>query len=60
GLVQREPGEHDRREVYVRLTPEGERRMLATAEELGPDRRHLAALLAAMTGPTSTPSTPPE
>jgi DNA-binding MarR family transcriptional regulator len=55
GLVRREPGELDRREVYVRLTPEGERRMLATIEELGPDRLQLAAVLAAITGATSTP-----
>jgi DNA-binding MarR family transcriptional regulator len=47
GLVQRSPSPHDGRVVDLRLTPEGERRLAAVHDELGPEREHLRGVLEA-------------
>jgi DNA-binding MarR family transcriptional regulator len=46
GLLVREGAEDDGRVVRLRLTPEGERRLAATVEELREDRRRLVDLVA--------------
>jgi DNA-binding MarR family transcriptional regulator len=45
GLVQRSPSPHDGRVVDLRLTPEGERRLAAVYDQLGPEREHLRVAL---------------
>ena len=45
GLVDHDPAVHDGREVRVRLTPEGERRLAKAFSELSPERPRLAAAL---------------
>lgn len=45
GLLAREEPGADRRVVYVRVTPEGERRLAATVAELRADRARLVAVL---------------
>lgn len=50
GLVERRPSPDDGRVVVLRVTREGERRLRAAADELGPERRHLARTLAELDG----------
>jgi DNA-binding MarR family transcriptional regulator len=45
GLVQRSPSPQDGRAVDLRLTPEGERRLAAVYDQLGPEREHLRTAL---------------
>lgn len=45
GLVEREPSAEDRRVRLLRLTPEGDRRLMAAFVALRGDRRALAAAL---------------
>ena len=44
-LVQREPSSEDGRVAYLRLTPEGARRLAGVVTELGPEQRRLADIL---------------
>jgi DNA-binding MarR family transcriptional regulator len=41
GLIEREPSEVDQRVVYLRVTPEGERRLYAVIRASDGDRREL-------------------
>ena len=45
GLVQRELDPRNRRVIYLRLTPEGERRLSASVAGLAHERRQLISLL---------------
>jgi DNA-binding MarR family transcriptional regulator len=45
GLIEREPSPRDGRVAYLRLTPEGERRLTGAVAELGPERTRLSRLL---------------
>lgn len=45
GLLTREPSEDDARSVYLRLSPEGERRLAGTVAGLRADRSRLSALV---------------
>lgn len=47
-LVEREPSAEDGRVVYLRLSERGERVLAAAVVEIGPERRHLAELVAAL------------
>ena len=49
-LLRRELAPHDARIRYLRLTEEGERRLVAAFTELGEERKQLAALLAVLPG----------
>ncbi len=42
GLIRREPSSRDGRVVYLRLTPEAERRLERALVELGPEQQRLA------------------
>jgi DNA-binding MarR family transcriptional regulator len=48
GLVARERSAVDRRNVYLRLTPEGDRRLAAALDETDADRRDLARVFRAL------------
>jgi DNA-binding MarR family transcriptional regulator len=48
GLLERMPSTEDGRIAYLHLTKDGERRVSAVVERLGPERRHLAELLAVL------------
>lgn len=45
GLIEREPSPQDGRVVYLRLTPEAERRLSGAVTELGPEQQRLADIL---------------
>ena len=45
GLVRRELDPRRRRGIYLRLTPEGERRLAGAVAELGSERRRLITML---------------
>ena len=45
GLVRRELDPRRRRVIYLRLTPEGERRLAGAVAELGSERRRLITML---------------
>lgn len=45
GLVQRAGSKLDGRVVHLSLTPEGERRLAAVHEALGPERAHLQGVM---------------
>ena len=44
-LVSRRPSAADGRVVELRLTPDGERRLAAVHEQLGPERHHLREMV---------------
>jgi len=46
GLVRRDQSGTDRRVTYVRLTPQGERKLTGSFNDLGPDRHSLQSLIA--------------
>jgi DNA-binding MarR family transcriptional regulator len=45
GLIAREPSATDGRVAYLRITPEGERRLAGTVRDLGLEQRRLGAVL---------------
>ncbi len=50
GLINRQPAEHDRRVVYLRLTAEGERRLRGALAESDAHRREFARVFRRLSG----------
>ena len=58
GLVQRELDPRNRRLIYLRLTPEGERRLAASVAALAHERRRLISLLSSLRDGRPRPASP--
>ena len=50
GLIQREQSQRDARVAYLRLTPEGERRLMLSFTELATEREQLQNAFASLSG----------